>query len=275
MKAQLKQLTTKSLKKDIKESMLLHKRCCSVCYTTNSTFESDSKLTFPQMFNYHDKEKFINLENKKNLDNIIKSVLYDNNDDSDSEASSCQSSFYDKENVENYCISEKILQDYEKEINLTIIKKISDLIQDKIDKNKQLPSSVQNKCILPPFTHKTLPKISFYSYMLRILHYTSMEKSTLVISYVYFLRFLDSLYKNFFIILENNVFRLFFGCILLALKYNEDEIQTFSYFSKVAGISTKELKAIELSLLDYIDFDLIVDKEVFFNTYNMLNKTDI
>ena len=49
----------------------------------------------------------------------------------------------------------------------------------------------------------------------------------------------------------------------MALKYNEDINYDFSYYSKVAGISIKELKKLESEFVYLIDFSLYVQTEQF------------
>ena len=57
--------------------------------------------------------------------------------------------------------------------------------------------------------------------------------------------------------------RIIFTSILLSLKYNEDLIYNFSFYSKIAGINVKELKKLESEFVKLINFSLYVETEQF------------
>ena len=131
-----------------------------------------------------------------------------------------------------------------------------------IEKSKELPNysqklKKQEKSI---FNAKKIPKISLKEYLERIKFYTEIENNTLIISLIY----IDRLLQNTNLILTPyNIHRTLFTSIILALKYNEDINYDFSYYSKVAGISIKELKKLESEFFYLIDFSLYVQTEQF------------
>jgi hypothetical protein len=146
-----------------------------------------------------------------------------------------------------------------------LVKEIADILYSIILKNKKNKKAKDEKS---PFTHQNVPSISIYDYLLRILNYSKMDKSTLIISLIY----IDNIcQKKDIILTKYNVHRILFSSILVAIKYNEDKIYDNLFYSKVAGISLKELNVLENKFLKIIDFELFIPKEVYEKYYNYLN----
>jgi hypothetical protein len=55
--------------------------------------------------------------------------------------------------------------------------------------------------------------------------------------------------------------------MIVAIKYNEDDFFSNEFYSKVGGVSKKEINKIEYEFLSLIDFSLFVDEEIY-NKYN-------
>jgi hypothetical protein len=49
--------------------------------------------------------------------------------------------------------------------------------------------------------------------------------------------------------------------MLIAIKYNEDDFYTNSYYAKVGGMNLPEVNTMESDYLKYLDFDLYVKIE--------------
>ena len=60
-----------------------------------------------------------------------------------------------------------------------------------------------------------------------------------------------------------NIHKIIFTAILLAIKYNEDIIFNFEYYSKIAGISIKEIQILEKDFSILLRFKFFVSKEHF------------
>ena len=117
------------------------------------------------------------------------------------------------------------------------------------------------------FTLKTIPKISIEDYLNRIQKYTELEDSTLIIALIY----IDRLSENKNIKLSiYNVHRILFTAVLLAIKYNEDEIYENNIFAEIFGVSNKELNNLESEFLDLIEFKLFITKKIFQIYYNKI-----
>lgn len=117
----------------------------------------------------------------------------------------------------------------------------------------------QNKLI---FTAKSVPKISIFDYLVRILKYTFIERNTLIISLIYIDRLceLSKITLTYY-----NIHRILVGAILIAIKYNEDSIYNNKYYSDVAGVTLNELNLIESKFIELCDCKMFVPYKVFEN----------
>ena len=131
-----------------------------------------------------------------------------------------------------------------------------------IKKNKDLKNYLkivkkQEKSI---FSSKSIPEISLQDYLKRIISYSQIENNTLITSLIYIDRLCQ---KTKLILTPYNMHRIIFTSILLSLKYNEDTLYSFSFYSKIAGVNVKELKSLESEFIKLIDFSLYVEAEQF------------
>ena len=119
-----------------------------------------------------------------------------------------------------------------------------------------------------PFAHEHAPKISIFDYLLRIQKYSEVEDSTLIIALIY----IDRICKKKGIVLSKyNIHRLLSTSILIAMKYNEDIICDNLYYSKIAGVTNKELLVLEYEFMKMIDFDLFVSNKIYQTYYEFVN----
>ena len=94
----------------------------------------------------------------------------------------------------------------------------------------------------------------------RIKKYTKIEKSTLIIILIY----ADRICTTSGIILNPyNIHRIILGCLLLAIKYNEDIYFTNEQYAKVGGITLEELNYLEYFSFQLLDFNLYISEELF------------
>ena len=144
----------------------------------------------------------------------------------------------------------------------SLLKSISITLMDVLSNNhlnehykKKLKS--QSKQI---FTSKTIPKISLGDYINRILKYTKIEDSTLIITLIY----IDRFCKNKKILLtEFNIHRIFFSALLVSIKYNEDKYYSNLYYSKIGGLKLHKLNKLESEFLLGLAFKLFIDDKVY------------
>jgi hypothetical protein len=143
-----------------------------------------------------------------------------------------------------------------------IVDGIIDILNLLVEQNKGLKNYLklvkkQEKSI---FSMKSIPTISLKDYLERVISYSKIENNTLITSLIYIDRLCQ---KTKLILTPYNMHRIIFTSILLSLKYNEDLIYNFSFYSKIAGINVKELKKLESEFVKLINFSLYVETEQF------------
>ena len=113
-----------------------------------------------------------------------------------------------------------------------------------------------------PFSKEQPLKMSINNFLKRIKKYSKLEKSTLIIILIYS----DRMCTTSGIILNPyNIHNIILGCLILAIKYNQDFYYTNAYYAKVGGVSVDELNAIEYFAFQLIDFNLFVKKDIYQN----------
>ena len=143
-------------------------------------------------------------------------------------------------------------------ISQKLIEIISSTLQRIIKDNKRQKKSQKefNKI----FNNSGEREISIFDYLSRIHKYSLINDSTLVISLIY----IDRICKNKGVKLtKNNIHRILFSSILTSIKFNEDKIYPNSFYSKISGISVKELNKLESEFLKLIDFKLFIPDEIY------------
>ena len=152
--------------------------------------------------------------------------------------------------------------------NFSVIQNISSILNDFINENEN--GNFENSSINydgSVFFCKKIPEISIEDYLNRIRKYTELEDSTLIISLIYIDRLLGS--KNIKLS-KRNVYKILLTAVLIAIKYNEDEIYDNNNFARIFGIKNKELNKLENKFLDLIDFELFISKKEFRIYYNRI-----
>ena len=117
------------------------------------------------------------------------------------------------------------------------------------------------------FNAKELPTITIKNYLYRIQTYSEAEDNTLIFALI----LIDKICETGSIILtEYNIHRLLFISILISIKYNEDLVFELDCYSKIAGITKKEIKKLEYEFLTLIKFEVYVQKTLFDNYKNYI-----
>ena len=111
-----------------------------------------------------------------------------------------------------------------------------------------------------PFSIMSPPNIKMQYFLGRIKKYTKIEKSTLIMILIY----ADRMCTTSGIILNPyNIHRIILGCLLLAIKYNEDVFFTNEHYAKVGGISLEELNNLEHFSFQLLDYNLYVSEDIY------------
>ena len=152
----------------------------------------------------------------------------------------------------------------ESKINESLLNKINLIFKVVLDENKNLknyPDKIMSQKNMP-FYSNYIPSISTKNYLFRIVKYTEIEDNTLILALIYIDRICD-IAK--IILTPYNIHKIIFTAILLAIKYNEDMIFNFEYYSKVAGISINEMQILEKYFAILLRYKFFVSNEIFEN----------
>jgi len=152
-----------------------------------------------------------------------------------------------------------------------IIFSLSKLINEKISKNikkkffsSNSKSNLKNKKKDKFFSIYT-KNISIYDFIYRIIKFTNINISTLIISFVQLDNYLNKT-KNFLTL--NNFYNLFITSCLINSKFYEDDFSSLSVFAKVGGISNEKLEYFEFEFYHRLKFSLYLKKELYDKYYN-------
>lgn len=123
------------------------------------------------------------------------------------------------------------------------------------------------------FTYKIKPGISLLDYLRRIIKYTKIEFSTLILSMIY----IDRICKEKVFLNEYNIHRIMFISIIMAYSYNEDCVYDNKYLALVSGVSLEEMISLEHSFLDLLEFKFYVDEKIFeqYKQFFFMDKIEI
>ncbi|CAO3597162.1 unnamed protein product [Absidia cylindrospora] len=128
---------------------------------------------------------------------------------------------------------------------------IADMLERLISHNDLIPLTTSN---LTRFHSRIPPNITLSDYLRRIIKFTSIEKSCLLIILIYIDRVCE--HHPQFTISSLTVHRFLITAATLSSKALSDSYCTNSHYARIGGISTQELNALELEFLTLIDWRL-------------------
>ena len=154
--------------------------------------------------------------------------------------------------------------------SINVVKSISLLLAEIINENslekinfakaetrKKVLTSAEPRLV---FTSKKVPSISIQAFLERILKYTKIEESTLIMTLIYIDRLCDF---NQVQLSEVNIHRIILATLVLAIKYNEDDYYSNEFYAKVGGVSLIELNQLEYESIKMIRHTLFVEDELY------------
>ena len=112
------------------------------------------------------------------------------------------------------------------------------------------------------YDSKHAPKISILDYLNRWLEFTQCSENVLCIASVYMDRLMSE--KNYSLS-SQNIHRVLLTALVLASKWQDDNVFSTSDYALVGGVSIVELKRLERSFLIDIDWDLHVTANQYAN----------
>ena len=111
-----------------------------------------------------------------------------------------------------------------------------------------------------PFAYPCRSEVTLKTYFERINRYSNIQQSTLIIILIY----VDRMCITSGIILNpHNIHRIILGCMILAIKYNEDEYYNNEYYAKVGGVSLDEMNDLEDASFNLIDHNLFISEDIY------------
>jgi hypothetical protein len=120
------------------------------------------------------------------------------------------------------------------------------------------------------FCCKDKPRISSFDYLFRIYKYSNMPESVLAAGYIIAKRGFP------FGIDEKIIHRVIFISVYLAFKMYVDHIYiNLSKWSQISGLPKDEITALELLMLEMIDYRLYIKEDEFLKKFNSLKLTKI
>ena len=147
---------------------------------------------------------------------------------------------------------------------------IADLLTDICEESTSNKDT--NGPIIKHFISKKIPSVSIKSYLERLAKYSKIENNTLLLILIYIDRIceINKIRLNYFII-----HKMILAGMLVAIKYNEDDYFSNSFYAKVGGVSIRELNHLEYEFLSLIDFDLYVDDDLYSKYSNYILSVNI
>jgi hypothetical protein len=115
------------------------------------------------------------------------------------------------------------------------------------------------------FSCKSPPTLPLADYLLRILQYGQISKE----SYVYAMSYID---RTCITITPYNCHKLLLIAIVVASKFYDDTFFNNGFYSKVGGLTCKELNCLEIDFLFLIHFNLHISEDDYKFYYELLTK---
>ena len=150
-----------------------------------------------------------------------------------------------------------------------VIDVISEILDEIIIENETNIEKTNYDELLSAFLSKKPPVISINKYLHRFMKYSKLEPSTILIALIYIDRICEvsNLQLNSY-----NIHRLLLACLVISIKYNEDDYYSNEYYAKVGGISLKELNVLEYTILIFLNFELFIDEALYENYENQIQE---
>ena len=146
---------------------------------------------------------------------------------------------------------------------------IADLLTDICEESTTNKDT--NGPIIKPFISKKIPSVSIKSYLDRLAKYSKIENNTLLLILIYIDKVCDinKIRLNYF-----NIHKMILASMLVAIKYNEDDYYSNSFYAKVGGVSKSEIDVLEYEFLVLIDFNLYVSDDLFLKYYDYIKNVE-
>lgn len=156
----------------------------------------------------------------------------------------------------------------EESVSYSLIEAIGNLLTNICEENTDLVYiNSKRKKAIKSFSSNQIPSISINDYLFRLVRFTEIEQSTLIMTLIFIDRFCQ---KNKAKLDYYNIYKIILSALTAAISYNEEAEYKNEFLSRVGGIPLKEMNILQYNFLILIDFELFVDEKIFFQYYNQL-----
>ncbi|CAD8195477.1 unnamed protein product [Paramecium pentaurelia] len=106
------------------------------------------------------------------------------------------------------------------------------------------------------------PQITIYKYIERIKMFSYCSNECFILALIY----IDKVQERNQDVVINSycVHRFLLACILLSIKYNDDDYYKNDYYARVGGVTLQELNSLEKELLTLLDYQLFVSSNQYY-----------
>ncbi len=132
------------------------------------------------------------------------------------------------------------------------------------------PINLQHSAITRKFYCRVPPPISITDYLLRVHHYCPMSTGVYLATSLYIHRL--AVVERAIVVTKRNGHRLLLAGLRVAMKALEDLCYPHSRFSRVGGVSEKEMARLEISFCFLTSFELAVSKSMLSDHWEMLRR---
>ena len=156
---------------------------------------------------------------------------------------------------------------------ITIIKNISELLEDICDENTKnfKENNPGENLNIKPFLSKNIPQISIKDYLERLYKHTKINCSTIILILIYIDR-ICNIQK--FKLTYFNIHKLISASMIIANKFNEDEQYTTKFYSKLGGLPIAEIAFLEYKFFFLLNFNLFVKDELYKKYSDYISSAD-
>jgi hypothetical protein len=148
--------------------------------------------------------------------------------------------------------------------NLTIKNNLEKDDEDK-DENGEIILLNTTMIEMEIFNTNKKPSVTVKKFLERVIKYCQPEPSTFITSLIY----LDKiLLKTKTKLTCMNLYKLFYTCFVLSMKFNEDRHNSNKFYAKVCGVNINDFLLMEYRALKYLDFSLYIESEAYELYYN-------
>ena len=149
-------------------------------------------------------------------------------------------------------------------VELKIIKNISNVFTEICDKNSKESNIEKKHRIIKPFLILN-PPIKIKDYLEQLYKYGNMSGSTIILMLIYIDRFCNI---NKIKLSYQIIHKLILSSLIIAIKYNEDEMYSLKVYARFGGVKKAELEFLEICFITCINFNLFVKEELFNKYYD-------